>query len=504
MVAHAARVRGLLRVSTPVLAGIAIALAGVVGTHVWLAEARARAGLPEARGEAPNVLLIVMDDVRIDDLSLYGYHRETTPNLTRLAQRAIRFDQARSTAPWTLPSHGSMLTGRWPHELSVTVDQPLDAAQPTLAGFLAARGYATAGFVANTYYCNSWYGLDRGFAHYEDFYDNRALSAYETFRSSTLGRWLVKEARLEPRNPGVKGTRKTAAMINRDLFGWLDRQGDRPFFAFLNYYDAHGPFQPPAGFDRRFGLSALPVAERESVMRSFARVGSGKVPPAEVPAIVARATEIRRDSYDSCIAYLDEQIGKLVAELERRGLLDTTLVILTSDHGEQFNEHHLSGHGNSLYQELIHVPLVIMPPARKAAGRVVEAPVSLRNLAATVADVTGLGDVSPFPGQSLRRCWATDSGPVAADDPVLAEVEYQEERFHNPSVPVSVGALQALVTDRRAYIHNTSGREELYDLERDRAELKDLAGGAEAAPLLERFRRELARHVSDDPTIRRR
>ena len=121
-----------------------------------------------------------MDNVRSDDLSLYGYGRDTTPNLTRLAGRAIKFDQARSSAYWTLPSHASMLTGRWPHELSVTVDRPLDTAFPTMAEFLAKQGYVTAGFVGNTFYCNSWYGLDRGFSHYEDFYDNRVVWIIET------------------------------------------------------------------------------------------------------------------------------------------------------------------------------------------------------------------------------------------------------------------------------------------------------------------------------------
>ena len=145
-----------------------------------------------------------MDDVRIDDLSVYGYDRETTPNLARLARRAIRFDQARSTAPWTLPSHASMLTGRWPHELSVTVDRPLDATYPTMAEFLAGKGYATAGFVGNTFYCNSWYGLDRGFSHYEDFHDNQVVSVFETIRSSTLGLRLVATAGFESATPGAK------------------------------------------------------------------------------------------------------------------------------------------------------------------------------------------------------------------------------------------------------------------------------------------------------------
>src|SRR5262249_1413595 len=118
---------------------------------------------------AKNVLLIVLDTVRAQSLSLYGYSRDTTPNLRRIAARGVRFDQALSTAPWTAPSHASMFTGRWPHELSIGWSRPLDATHPTLAEFLSARGYKTAGFVANTTYCSYETGLDRGFARYDDY-----------------------------------------------------------------------------------------------------------------------------------------------------------------------------------------------------------------------------------------------------------------------------------------------------------------------------------------------
>ena len=110
-----------------------------------------------------------MDTVRADRLSLYGYHRPTSPALERLAKGGIRFDEARATAPWTLPSHASMFTGRWPHELDASWRTPLGTKFPTLAEYLGWRGYATAGFVANVEYCSSEFGLDRGFTHYEDY-----------------------------------------------------------------------------------------------------------------------------------------------------------------------------------------------------------------------------------------------------------------------------------------------------------------------------------------------
>ena len=138
------------------------------------------------------MLFIVLDNVRADSMSLYGHARPTTPRLADLARGGIRFDSARSTASWTLPSHASMFTGQWPHRLSVDWMIGLDGTYPTLAEFLAGQGYATAGFVANTYYCNARYGLDRGFARYEDFRENQVVSLFEVVRSTSLGKCLLR------------------------------------------------------------------------------------------------------------------------------------------------------------------------------------------------------------------------------------------------------------------------------------------------------------------------
>ena len=125
--------------------------------------------LPAVVGQTPNILLIVLDTVRADHLSLYGYGRDTTPHLARLANRGVRFDRARSAAPWTLPSHSSLFTGRWPHELGVERLGWLDATYTTLAEFLGSRGYTTAGFVANQFFCGHESGLSRGFQTYRDY-----------------------------------------------------------------------------------------------------------------------------------------------------------------------------------------------------------------------------------------------------------------------------------------------------------------------------------------------
>jgi arylsulfatase A-like enzyme len=509
--AHSRGVRRLVARSLPVLAGLVVLLTGIEATRVIHKERRTLASLPAAAPGAPNVLLIVLDTVRADHLSPYGYGRPTSPNLERLARGGVRFERARATAPWTLPSHASLLTGRWPHELSTTAAQPLDATYPTLAEFLGAHGYATAGFVANTFYCNAWYGLDRGFARYEDFDQNLAVTPGEVLRSSALGRRLARLAGAAADvRPGAQGDRKTAARINRDALEWISGQAGRPFFAFLNYYDAHGPYQPPEGYRRRFGLAARSSAEAEAILRQFHRLGrredaTGREDPRHVAELGRAAAEVRRDGYDDCIAYLDDQLGRLFADLQRRGVLANTLVIVTADHGEHLGDHHLFGHGHSLYRPLLDVPLLIHHPARVPSGRSVRAPVSLRDLPATVADLLGLEAASPFPGRSLALCWGPTSAPVReATAPLLSEVEHQKKFAPSPLIPASRGPLQALVGVDRIYIRNPDGRDELYDLEHDPEEARDLAGAPGSGPVLEQFRTDLERLRQADAATRPR
>ena len=375
-----------------------------------------------ASAGAPNVLLIVMDTVRADHLSLDGYPRPTSPNLERLARRGVNYTRARAAAPWTLPSHASLFTGRWPSALSVGWYVPLDDRAPTLAGALAARGYDTAGFAANLNYCSYFTGLDRGFAHYEDF----PLTPYWALRATLLGTRLLsqidyfgkKYGLLDPGDVAQR-SRVTADEINERLLGWLDGRGDddRPFFAFLNYFDAHDPYLPPPGFDPGFVRPPEDAVEREMLVEWWPLPDKDKAAPEQVRTVV--------DAYDACLAYLDDRIGRLIDDLERRGLLEDTLVIITADHGELLGDHGgLFGHGASLYDGELRVPLIVMAPGLPA-GAVVDEPVSLRALPSTVGALAGLDDL-PFqamplaplrpngaaPRGSARR-WPRSSGPPA-------------------------------------------------------------------------------------------
>jgi arylsulfatase A-like enzyme len=445
----------------------------------WFAYQRHVTQMPAAVPGTPNVLLIVWDTVRARNLSVYGYGRRTTPTLERLAASSVVFDHASSTSPWTLPSHASMLTGRWPHELSATWEQALDRAPRTLAEALTDRGYLTAGFVANTYYCGHELGLARGFGRYEDY----VVSLPELVISSSLVRSIVNSwpvRRLIGYHDNLP--RRSAAEITDHFLAWQRTTGPRPFFAFLNFFDAHETYLPPAPFAGAFGPGPPDgsPAVIQDVRRSLRRDWSTR-PAGEIQAEL--------NFYDGAIAYLDDQLNRLLAELESRGALDNTIVIITSDHGEQFGEHGLYLHGNSLYRPLLDVPLIVRFPAAAPGGRRIGARVTLRDLPATVFDLMGVRDRQELPGASLSRHWhAAPSGENAGADAAVASVDEAEwAKVLSPWYPAAKGDMASVTDDAFHYIRNGDGSEELYAIA-DLEERDDLSKRADSVPVLERYR----------------
>ncbi len=490
---HVAGFRRFVGLSLAVLVATVGVTAAVTLVREAAAESRARSRLPAPPVDGPNVLLIVMDTVRADSLGLHGYSRDTTPNLSRWARKGVQFEWALAPAPWTFPSHCSFLTGRWPSTLDAHWKPVLDPATPTLAGFLAARGYLTAGFAANTHWCSYESGLDRGYVHYEDY----PLTPATVLGTSGPGRWLLENLR-DPRDyyavKWIRSQSRDAAGINRAFLDWLEREdrSGRPFFAFLNYLDAHEPFLPPRDAAPRFGLEPQSAAEQRMLVEYWDR---------DKLALSPREVELARDAYDTCIAALDRRLGALLEELDRRGVLGRTLVIITSDHGEQFGEHGVFNHGFSLYAHEVHVPLLILGPSLPA-GRVVSDPVSLRDLPATVADLLGPGTIPPFPGRSLAGYWRSNS---PADNTnaltTLSEVDIPmviiPQRGQGPS---QRGFTASLVAPGLHYLLDIRGTEELYDLAADPRELRNIKNDSGQGPVLDRFRTALFGIVRDDGT----
>ncbi|MEO8634264.1 MAG: sulfatase [Gemmatimonadales bacterium] len=442
-------------------------LAGVIGFGVAAnalldarREAAARRQVPFVGTDSTNVLLLVLDTVRALDLSLYGYDRPTTPGLTRWARSGTVFSRAYSTAPWTLPSHASMFTGRLPHELSVGWAAALDETYPTLAEVLRARGYRTGGFIANMLFCGRDFGLGRGFDHYEDF----AVSPGEVFESSSIGR-VVSESYSVRRLLGHYDYfgRKAAPTVDGPALRWMTADRSRPFFAFVNLLDAHQPYLPPAEDDARFVTQPTP---RRQEYRYLAHEASLRNPELLSTAELQR----EREAYDASIAYLDRRVDSLLGALAREGILDRTLVIVTADHGEQFGEHGFFAHGNSVYGQTLWVPLILRLPGRVPAGRVVETPVSLRDLPATVLELTGVPKQRLFPGQSWAARWrSADAGAMAP--PVAAEVRLRGRTD------------RALILGDEHYLSFHEGGAAVYNIRTDPTQQHDLlAAGATAHP----------------------
>jgi arylsulfatase A-like enzyme len=494
--------RGLLW-SFPLMLGLVIVFASYVFWGDRLKQAR-EVGRPLPPANSPNVLLIVLDTVRADHLSLYGYERSTTPVLKQLAKGGIRFDQARATAPWTLPSHASMFTGRWPHEVGEEWRSPIRGNFPSLAEYLGNHGYATAGFVGNIGYCSQETGLARGFTHYEDY----VMENLAPLRTSGIVEYLagaisgiLRSVDISSLSP-LKGfvnrwfdtKRKNAASIRRAFLGWVAQRQEtgRPFFAFLNFFDAHQQYILPQGARRRFVNYSLTADEYKIIYQLWPFLDRTRLPPPYI--------EIARDSYDDCLGYIDEQLGLLFDALQRHGVLNQTLVVLTSDHGEGLGEHNLFDHGLSLYRSEIRVPLVIRPPSGLNPPAVVDQAVSLRDLPATIVDLVGLGAGSPFPGISLARFWrGSPQGGLDSSrqtDPVVSELKdpnsstgHDRERS-----PASNGPLISLAADKFVYIRNErDGSERLFDERTDPQELRDKSQDESIRPILEDFRHQLER-----------
>ena len=499
--------RRLVLVSFPAL----IALVAIVGGSIWVNDVLKQAresSRPLPPPGSPNVLLIVMDTVAAGHLSLHGYNRSTSPTLVELARRGITFDAARAASSWTLPSHASMFTGRWLHELSVGWLTPLDRAHPTLAEFLGDRGYATAGFVANTGYCGTDSGLARGFTRYQDYsiskptalktavLVNRALEAARAIVYYSEN-WL-RSAGLLPFVERLMRTldddRKAADAVNRELLDWLAYRArqERPYFAFLNYFDAHYAYQMPPGRLHRFGVEPTDSYQR-LLIQHWGWLDKTTVSPMGVAFAL--------DAYDDCIADLDERLGKLVDELNRRRILERTWLIITADHGESFGEHAgVFCHGMSLYETELHVPLLIVPPGGTPTKHVVKEAVSLRDLAATIVDLVGQEAGSPFPGASLARFWNQPSraAPIEPEPSLsnLAEVvPLAGPRTHDDwGWPKQLPPLGAVKATEWSYIRREGQvREELFHLADDAKEQRNLASDPSAQTTLGLMRAALDR-----------
>jgi arylsulfatase A-like enzyme len=453
--------------------------------------------LPAGSRKGPNVIVIVVDTLRADHLSCYGYRRATSPEMDRIAQAGVLFENTIAPSSWSLPSHASFLTGRYPREHGLENVQPPPLfgwgksslrGLPTIGEALQQYGYRTAAFSANRIYFTRSVGLGRGFIHFEDYFQSPADAFIRTvfgrefarlylnrsenskftraFRHFGLDSWLDKDSEGSGEYGGAYGVRKRADEVNRELLNWIGQPGQAPFFAFLNYLDVHYAYGGPRNYPK-------PAWDQGSTV----------------------------DEYDAGVKYVDDSIERLVRELTHRGLADKTLLVITSDHGEALGGHGLTYHGASLYKDLIWVPLIISYPKQLPSGLRVKTPVSGISIPATIMNVVSAHKSELFSGDGLDSFWSGSRNPPPPD-PIsqLARTDtiVPADRAVEGRVPIATnGWMKAVVTSRWHWIVHEKLGNQLYEWTADPEELNNKANTAEGEAVISRLRSELQSNQSE-------
>ena len=418
----------------------------------------------------PNICFILIDSVRADHFPCYGYSRIETPNIDRMAKEGVVYDNAIVAAPWTLQSVSSIFTGLYPSQHGVSWGhQILDEEHSTVAQMLRDGGYHTVGWSANPW-VDPRTNLSRGF--------NEFVQTGRIFNTSTPSKWqrAVEKAYMLVRSRLVsnKGGMRLVKMAQRH-FKRLATNGS-PFFNFMFYLEPHSPYQP----EKRLAKTLLPsdVPHREALNINWRPndfyVGKSK--------LTERDFQVLTDLYDAEIIGTDERIGKNIQALEDAGVLDDTIVIIAGDHGENFGDHGLVGHGYGLHDSLVRVPLIIRYPKHFPAGTRIEEQVQVHDIVPTLLDIAGI-DRSQYPKLSQNRSLLPES--LAADSRTWTFSEHirpSRETFYELAKKYPDFDPTRYVQDRRAirgngwkYISVTDGSKELYNLTADPDEINNLA-----------------------------
>jgi len=393
-----------------------------------------------------NVILIIIDTARPDHFSCYGYERETTPRIDQLAKEGVRFENAISASPWTLPSIASILTGLWPHRhlAGYPVKDPetnqegltyLSESALSIAEILSQNNYQTAGFFQNPF-VDPGFGLNRGFDTYDYF-------------------------------PGDNLHIRRADMVFKQAIDWLEkyRNKRKPFFMLIHLFDPHLAYDPPAQFMLPFiygykGKMTPPFNPDDAFLEKI-RKGEVKYDAEDQKFIIGL--------YNGELGFVDNWVGVFMDYLKDKKLYEQSLIILTADHGEEFWEHNSFEHGHSLYQELLRVPLIMRFPGKENGGSVVKERVSLVDLAPSI--MTYLGIDTPF--QGTGRSFISMPGAVVKprERAIIAELN----RIGDP--------LQAIYSgDYKAILNRVNGNIEIYNLKDDPKETKNLFGTKQSYP----------------------
>jgi arylsulfatase A-like enzyme len=404
---------------------------GVAGVLLVLSGAALGALLRE-RPPGPNLLLISIDTLRADRLGCYGYPVARTSNIDGLAAGGTLYETVIASAPVTLPAMATLLTGLDPPAHGARYNGFYRVRRPpvTLAELLADRGYRTGAAVAN-FALDSSFGIAQGFASFDDAMTQfMAPPGYQLPVEEEDGTWWRRFRSTQP-------AQRPASEITDAGLAWLERHGDEPFFLWLHYMDPHSPYEPP--------------------------------PEYRIPG---------RQAYDGEVAYVDAEIGRLLAGYRARFPDARTLIVVVADHGESLGEHGIQGHVYALYEQAIRVPLILNLPGRVPAGKRVSEPLRARDVPLEILRALGLPDAGPFGEQAAHA--------AGDDEEWWAYTESFEPRIGRGEEP-----LRSVRTARFKYI-DRGEPEELYDLALDPAEERNLATEAPETARPLRARLDLA------------
>ena len=396
----------------------------------------------------PNVLLITIDTLRADRLGGYGYRLPTSPGIDRLAQRGVKFTDCTVQWPKTWPSMASMLTGAHPKTLGMKFRQ--QAMHPSLlliSELFRNAGYSTGAVVTN-FNIGRTFGFDQGF---------------DNFIESWQEAWAEQEGETPFRNaPGKVKQYTNARIVTDQALGWLqglDRS--RPFFLWLHYMDPHGPYIPPGRYERHFQGEYSPE-----------EVPADRIPRYQMqfdPADGLPVTDLAhyRAQYDREIRYLDDEIGRLLREIDA----SDTLIVFTADHGESMGEHeYYLEHGMFPYQASARVPLIMVQEGRIPAGKAIDSPIGLIDLSTTILELAGIGIPATFEGESLVGM-IDGSDPSGGPSHVFMEAGYHDLT----QLVVRRGEWKLIAVRSPKDRHTMTGDSyELYDVISDPHELNNL------------------------------
>lgn len=428
----------------------------------------------EGRGTPPagakDVVMVVLDTVRAQSVSAYGYTRDTTPHFDQLAREGVLFADAGAPATWSLPAHGALFTGQFPSQAGAHGEHRfLDDRLPTLASAFAEAGWETRCFTANPHISDS-FGLTRGFAWTDQAWITGAGGRGFTFIFRIMD------------SLGVAADDKGGKQVVSNLERWLgDRPADAPpAFVFVNFLEAHFPFhQLPEEFLYKY--TDRPYSElAEASLLAFGAQFGRDLSDEDRAALAGPMVDL----YDGGVAYSDHLLGEVIRLLKERGTYDDTILLVLGDHGEMVGEHGAFGHNSSVYEQDLRVPLAVRFPERIPAGSRVEASVSTVGTFATLFDLAGLNPPDTVKVSSLLP--ALEGRP--AGQPVLAE-RFEEHLLAQRFAPDRANGKGPLLSPRGRYRvyrvgnlklvqHHEKGRTEtfLFDLARDPGEKVDIAG----------------------------